>query len=530
MSSALSKYSETILRLISEGKDLTVVMADGGEANFNAYRISGAERCVNVGIAEQNLLQVACGLALSGQKVVTLQKAPFSYTRTLDQLRNAVALMNLPISMVSESIGLCDTLDGSSHYGIEELSIVRTIPNLKIINLTDEIMAEEAAKLSLTTKTPLYIRVDTYSNGVLYDREKIDFAKGFSVVKEGTDLVLVSTGYYTKRMIKVAECLDRYGIDTAVIDLYGIPFDEAAFFDTIGGIANIVSVEEHVLQGGIGSLLLEIINRHEIQKRVKCIGIDFDGKYPSVFGSREYFMRLFGLSDKGIMHTILQWYYGLSQHQAEQLLRKTPISFPNNIPGYGECLKQKKHIILVGSGAIGQKALNYFGKERVAFFADNSSKKIGTKLEEIPVIAVSEIPSVGLECDIVISTNYYDELGKQLENLGISEFYKFLSVFAYEMEKEVSMLSGIKIILYGIGENTRRVLHCLEKMKQNILVYITEEEDKYYDFFWGKWLVSRLSEQIDEAAGIIICKKETERTLIEKVQLPVIDSFEFGRE
>ena len=191
MGSVLNKYSETILRLISEGNNLVVVMADGGEANFNAYRINGGERSINVGIAEQNLLQVASGLALSGQRVVTLQKGPFSYVRTLDQIRNVVAMMNLPISMISETIGLCDTFDGASHYSAEEISVVRTIPNIKIINLTDETIAEEAAKYSLITKKPLYIRSDSYSRGRLYTDHEIDFERGFSVVREGTDIVFV---------------------------------------------------------------------------------------------------------------------------------------------------------------------------------------------------------------------------------------------------------------------------------------------------------------------------------------------------
>lgn len=463
-------------------------------------------------------------MALSGQRVVTLQKGPFSYVRTLDQIRNVVAMMNLPISMISETIGLCDTFDGASHYSAEEISVVRTIPNIKIINLTDETIAEEAAKYSLITKKPLYIRSDSYSRGRLYTDHEIDFERGFSVVREGTDIVFVSTGYYTMRMIKIAEYLEQLGISAGVIDLYGIPFDEAEFLQKIDGIDNIVSVEENVLQGGIGSLLLEVFNRHERQKRVKCIGIDFAGKYPSVFGSREYFMRLFGLSDKGIVTTILNW-YGKKRAPVEKLQTDT-MEEGGRIAGYGECLLQKEKIILVGAGDIGQKALNYFGRERVLFFADNNSSKWGTQLAGIPIIAVSELVSLKDDYDIVIATDrYYKAFGAQLLSLGVSQFYKFFSVFQYELEKEICRNKGNKIVIYGIGETTYRVLNCLQNMKRPPDICITEElESICTDFIWDKWLVYEFSEAVKDADCIIVCREGIDQCCLDGVLVPVIDS------
>ena len=510
MSNVLYKYSETILRLIAEEKELAIVMADAGEANFTDYRISGAERSINVGIAEQNLLQVACGLALSGQRVVTFQKAPFSYTRTLDQMRNAVALMNLPISMVTDVLGLDGAPDGTSHFGTEEISVVRSIPNVKIINLTDETMAEEAAKLALTTKQPLYIRPDSYSNGVLYNKEEIDFERGFSKVREGSDFYIIASGYYTVRMMNLAKYLERYHISAGVIDLYGIPFDEEEFLKAISSVPKLVTVEENVLQGGIGSLILEVLNRHDVSKRVKCIGIDFKGKYPSTFGCREYFMRLYGLDDRSIIDTILQWHCGLKACAQSMRIDYNNMSNPRSIAGYGECTQPKEQIVLVGAGDIGQKALKYFGKERVRFFADNNESKWGTKIEGVPVVAVSELTSKKDKYDIVIATDrYYTEFGEQLTSLGVTTFYKFFNAYAYELEKKLCGNQWKKVVLYGIGEELDRTVYYLGMMQRELEVYLAEEDgSRYVGFLWGDKMVFALSEMQKDVDGILICRKD----------------------
>lgn len=510
MSNVLYKYSETILRLIVEGNELAVVMTDAGETNFTEYRISGAKRSINVGIAEQNSLQIACGLALSGQRVITFQKAPFSYTRTLDQMRNAVALMNLPINMVTDVLGLDGASDGASHYGVEEISIVRTIPNVKIISLTDETVAEEAAKLALTTEQPLYIRPDSCSNGILYSKDEVDFDRGFSVVKEGTDFYILATGYYTTRMINIAKHLERYQINAGVIDLYGIPFDEEELLKTIANVPKLVTVEENVLQGGLGSLILEVLNRHDVSKRVKCIGIDFKGRYPSTFGCREYFMRLYGLDDRSVLETILQWHCGLGVCVQNMRIAYNNTGNPRSIAGYGECTQPKGHMILVGAGDIGQKALKYFGKERVSFFADNNADKWETKIDGVPVIAVSELVSMKDEYDIVIATDkYYAEFGEQLTSLGVTTFYKFFSVYAYELEKKLCENQWKKVVLYGIGEELDRVIYYLGTMQRDIEAYLAEEDDnRFVGFFLGDKMVFGLSEIQEEADGVLICRKD----------------------
>lgn len=299
------KYLETICNLVETGENIVLVSSDYAAPVLDDFRIKHSDRYVSVGIAEQNLIQVACGLSLSGQRSIAYGMAPFPCIRAVDQIRNAVAMMNTPISIISAGVGFAIPEFGATHYCTEDVSIMRTMPNFRIINLTDEAMAEKAAKLSLTTDEPLYIRIDKYSDSNYYQEKDIDFSRGFSVVKEGSsDIIVIVSGYYTDRMLKLSDKLYQHGIDIKIIDLYSLPFNSDELIDEIGNCNNILTVEEHVREGGIGTAVLEALSDRGIYKSIKRMGIDFNGKYTSEFGSREYFMKKYHLDDASIEEEI----------------------------------------------------------------------------------------------------------------------------------------------------------------------------------------------------------------------------------
>lgn len=297
------KYLDTICNFIKEGKKMVLVSSDYAAPVLDDFRKTQSERYVSVGIAEQNLIQIACGLSLSGQRAVAYGMAPFPCIRAVDQIRNAAAMMNLPISIVSAGVGFAIPEFGATHYCVEDLSIVRTIPNIKIINLTDETMAVKCAELSMNTEQPLFIRIDKYSDGIMYNPEEIDFERGFSVVKDGSDIVIIACGYYTNRMVKLSDQLSSSGISAKVIDLYALPFDIDKLIAETADIRNILIVEEHVREGGIGSAVLEAYSDRNVEKNISRMGIDFEGKYTSEFGSREYFIKKYHLDDDAVITT-----------------------------------------------------------------------------------------------------------------------------------------------------------------------------------------------------------------------------------
>lgn len=298
------KYLDTVCNLIRNGENMVLVSSDYAAPVLDDFRKTHSERYVSVGIAEQNLIQIACGLSLAGQKAIAYGMAPFPCIRAVDQIRNAAAMMDLPISIVSAGVGFAIPEFGATHYCTEDVAIMRTIPGIKIINLTDEVMAEKTAELSLATDRPIYIRIDKYSDGVIYKPDDIDFKRGFFVVKEGCDIAIIASGYYTNRMIKLSERLLEYGIKAKVIDLYTLPFDADKLIEETEDINNILVVEEHVRQGGIGSAIMEAFSDRNINKRIIRMGIDFGDGYTSEFGSREYFIKKYHLDDDAITNKI----------------------------------------------------------------------------------------------------------------------------------------------------------------------------------------------------------------------------------
>lgn len=298
------KYLDTVCNMIRHGEDMVLVSSDYAAPVLDDFRKTHSERYVSVGIAEQNLIQIACGLSLAGQRAIAYGMAPFPCIRAVDQIRNAAAMMNLPISIVSAGVGFAIPEFGATHYCTEDVAIIRTIPGIKIINLTDEVMAEKTAELSLKTNQPLYIRIDKYSDGVLYKPDDIDFERGFSIVKEGSDTAIIASGYYTNRMVKLAEKLSEYGISAKIIDLYTLPFNIDKLIAETDGIQNILTVEEHVREGGIGSAVLDAFSDRNIAKKIRRIGIDFGSKYTSEFGSREYFIKKYRLDDDSIINEV----------------------------------------------------------------------------------------------------------------------------------------------------------------------------------------------------------------------------------
>lgn len=304
------KYLDTLCQMVDRGEDIVIVSSDYAAPSLDDFRVTHKERYVSVGIAEQNLIQVSCGIQLAGHTAVAYGMAPFPCIRAADQIKNTVSLMNIPVSIVSAGVGFAIPEFGATHYCAEDIAIMRTIPGIKIINLTDQTMAEKTAEMSVKTQQSLYIRIDKYSDNVIYKEEDIDFEKGFAVMNQGKDITLIGCGYYSERLLHIAETLKEKGISAKVIDLFSIPFSEKHFIEEIENDDLIMTVEEHVLQGGLGTVVLETLNKYGVTKRVKRMGIDFGDKYTNLFGSREYFIKKYGLDNEFIINTVLSYFSG----------------------------------------------------------------------------------------------------------------------------------------------------------------------------------------------------------------------------
>jgi len=287
-----------VCELVEQGKDIVVVSEDYAAPVFDDFRKKYPQRFLSVGIAEQNGVAVACGLALGGKYPIVYGCAPFPLTRAVDQVKSAVAGMQLPMAILNSGIGFGVPEFGATHYNMDDIAIVRGIPGIKIVTPTDNAMSEQLADYSIAYGAPIYLRFDKNCEGQLCSDNEISFERGFRVVgkSEGLiDVVIISCGVMVWEMLTLSQLIADEGINTKVLDLYSLPFDEVGLLNEIGNLP-VVTVEEHIIQGGVGSAVLEAVNVHKQRNSVTRLGVDFGNSYPSISGGREYFMKKYGLS------------------------------------------------------------------------------------------------------------------------------------------------------------------------------------------------------------------------------------------
>lgn len=319
MNGARQRYLQEVIQQIKSGEDMVIVSSDYAAPILDRFKEEYPERFVSVGIAEQDLIQVACGLAMAGHRAIAYGMSPFPCIRGFDQIRNSAAMMNLPIQIASVGTGFNVTEYGASHYNAEDMSIMRTIPNMEVVTVSDEWIAAACAQRALCNQTPMYVRFDKSCDGQIYDDSNPpEWERGFAVAAETgkNGLAVVTNSYYVGRLINIAKTLwDEERIPLTVIDLFRQPFDQKALLDILNGCIGVVTIEEHILRGGIGTEVLELKERFSSSFRLERIGIDFGGQYPETYGSREYFLDQYGLSDQALTKKLSVFYKKLLADQ-----------------------------------------------------------------------------------------------------------------------------------------------------------------------------------------------------------------------
>jgi len=242
-------------------KDMVVVDADlSASTRTNKFAAKYPERFFDVGAAEQNLMAFSSGLALGGKRVFASSFAYFQTARAWDQIRNLVAHDKLNVAMVSSHGGLSCASDGASHMAIEELAILRVIPNMQIIVPCDAEETKNALDMIMESQGAFYMRLRREKEHIL--EKNYDFKLGKAeVMREGSDVSMVATGgmvYYT---LKAAEALAAKGVDAEVISVHTIkPFDEASVIKSARKTGAVLTVEQHQVAGGLGGLVAETLS------------------------------------------------------------------------------------------------------------------------------------------------------------------------------------------------------------------------------------------------------------------------------
>lgn len=258
-------YGETLVELGAVNKNIVVVGGDTTQSlKTSLFGDKYPDRFFNVGIAESNVVSIAVGLALCGKIPFASTYAAFIPGKCVDQIRNAIAYGKVNVKIVVSHGGLSVGPDGGSHQQIEDLAIIRAIPNMTLIVPADEIATRKLVYLVADYNGPVYMRIARPKTPLVYDKNGTDLKLGkSSVVRDGNDAAILACGLMVPEAVEASDALKEGGISCRVIDLYSLkPADKDAIIKAAKETGRIVTAEEHNVYGGLGSTVSEVVSEH----------------------------------------------------------------------------------------------------------------------------------------------------------------------------------------------------------------------------------------------------------------------------
>ncbi len=254
-------YGEFLVEKGAQRKDLVVMDADlSGSTKTKEFAKTYPERFVNCGIAEQDLMAEAAGIALSGHVVCASTFAMFAAGRAYEIIRNSIGYTNANVKVCATHAGITVGEDGASHQTFEDIALMREIPGMVVVNPADAVSAKKLLNEVVDTEGPAYVRLGRSGVPVIYD-ENSDIKVGTAnTVREGSDVTIIATGIMVADAIEAAEELANEGVYARVIDMHTIkPIDETTIINAARENGPIVTAEEHSVIGGLGSAVAEVV-------------------------------------------------------------------------------------------------------------------------------------------------------------------------------------------------------------------------------------------------------------------------------
>ncbi len=255
-------YGEALVQYGKENEKILVLDADLAKATKTiTFKKAIPERFFDMGIAEGNMMAVAAGLATTGKIVFASTFAMFASARACEQIRNSICYPKLNVKIAATHAGLTVGEDGASHQCIEDIAIMRALPNMVVLSPCDGLETNLAIKAAIEYQGPVYIRLGRSAVEDVYDPASFRFEIGKGVqVLEGSDVTLVATGLMVQESLKAAALLEAEGIRARVIDIHTIkPIDKDILIKAAKETGAIVTAEEHNISGGLGSAVAEVV-------------------------------------------------------------------------------------------------------------------------------------------------------------------------------------------------------------------------------------------------------------------------------
>jgi len=310
----------SLYQAMLEDKEVFLVTADFGSPVIDKIRADCPDRFINVGIAEQNLINVSAGLALEGYKVFAYAIAPFITMRCYEQTRVNLALLSevrpMNVNLIGVGAGYSYVVSGPTHQCYEDLAVMRALPNMHIYSPADQLLAAALPAQCLKNNGPKYLRLDAQVLPLLYGEKLPAIEDGFHSHRDGERVCLLATGYMVHTALAVADHFSAKGIPLGVIDLFDMHgYSEDKIHDILSRYQGVVTMEEGFRgRGGLDALVFDFITRREMDIQMLNIGVD--GGYRFDLGSRSDLHEHVGIGTAAVVEKVERWLTRLNKNRS----------------------------------------------------------------------------------------------------------------------------------------------------------------------------------------------------------------------
>lgn len=295
-------FSETLLALAQTNRNVLAVTSDSrGSGKLMSYAAALPEQLIEVGIAEQNLVGVAAGLASTGKTVFAVSPASFLTARALEQIKNDVCYSDQPVKLVGISAGVSYGALGSTHHATHDIAVLRALNNITIVVPADNLETSEAVKAAASMPHPVYLRFGKRPMYHLHGSDT-EFEVGKSIViREGTDITFVATGETVYHALMASRVIEQQGSTCRVISMHTIkPLDAEAVLGAARDSRALITVEEHSVAGGLGEACSAVLAQAGLSLPFRIVGLPDEYTIP---GSQLEILNHYGISDQGLAET-----------------------------------------------------------------------------------------------------------------------------------------------------------------------------------------------------------------------------------
>lgn len=301
-------YGEALAKLGEENENVVVLDADLSSATkTSVFAKKFPDRFFNIGIAEQDMMGTAAGLSTFGKIPYASTFAVFASGRSYDQVRNTIAHTNANVKICATHAGITVGEDGATHQMLEDIGMMRMLPNMRVISPSDDVQTKWVIKEVSKIQGPFYIRLCRLATPIIYDEEfvkenniKFEIGKGIQI-GNGTDASIIATGVTVQEALKAKENLEKEGINIRVIDMHTIkPIDKELIIKCAKETKKIITIEDHSIYGGLGSSVCEVLSENYPAKVIRMGIKDTFGES----GKAEELMRHFKIDCNSIVEVV----------------------------------------------------------------------------------------------------------------------------------------------------------------------------------------------------------------------------------